>query len=229
MRAVLHAALVAGGLAAGLGGCLRATEFHCSDSTQCAGGVCQPVGFCSFSDSGCASGQRFGDSAGAYAGQCADGGPPDGGVDAPEGDAAVDAPIDVATGGCPSTYASVVGAPANRVYRWIAGTAMWDAQRTACAADGANAYLAIPDDAAELMAINALATAGADYWIGVTDQATEGTYLNVKGGVQTFLPWDNGQPNNINNADCVEVHQNDRSWNDTSCNNGSPAICECEP
>lgn len=209
--------------------CLRSTEFHCADSAQCSGGVCQPVGFCSFSDDGCASGQRFGDSAGSYAGQCVGGSSDDAGVDVPpEQDAMTDAPIDMAAGGCPSTYATVTGG-GTHVYRLISGAATWDAQRTACAADGANAYLAIPDDATELMGINSLAPALADYWIGVTDQATEGTYLTVKGAAQTFLPWDSGQPNNINNADCVEVHQLNRTWNDTSCTGTSPAICECEP
>lgn len=225
MRAHLAAVLVAS-----LGGCLRTTEFQCIDSTQCAGGVCQPVGYCSFSDSGCPSGQRFGNSAGSYAGKCAgEGGPDDAGVDAPGDDAAIDAPIDMATSACPASYAAVAGAPVNRVYRSITTSASWDTQRTACAADGANAYLAIPDDAAELMAINTLAAANSDYWIGVTDAATEGTYLNVKGAAQTFLPWDNGQPNNINNSDCVEVHQINRTWNDTLCaTTMSAALCECE-
>jgi hypothetical protein len=216
-------------LVAVLGGCLRPTEFQCSDSTQCGGGMCQPVGYCSFEDSACASGQRFGESAGNYAGQCTDGGgTDDAGVDAPDDDAAVDAPVDMSMVGCPPSYATVAGAPANRVYRTINTPAMWDAQRTACAADGANAYLAIPDDAAELMAINDLFNFG-DYWIGVTDAVTEGTYLNVKGATQTFLPWDANQPNNIGNADCVEVHENNRTWNDSQCTNPLPAICECEP
>lgn len=212
-----------------LGGCLRSTEFHCSDSTQCAGGTCQSVGFCSFEDSGCPSGQRFGESAGSYAGQCTDGsGPDDAGMDMALDDAMVDAP-DMMVMMCPASYAAVTGAPANRVYRLINTSANWDAQRAACAADGANAYLAIPDDATELMAINTLAPANVDYWIGVNDLMTEGTYVNVKGAAQTFLPWDNGQPNNINNADCVEVHQNNRTWNDTTCmTTQSRAICECE-
>jgi hypothetical protein len=218
VRVTLAATLVAC-----LGGCLRPTEFHCIDSAQCGGGVCQSVGFCSFGDSGCASGQRFGDSAGMYAGQCVGGSTDDAGVDAPD-----DAPIDMSVATCPATYATVTGGPANRVYRIIAA-GNWDAQRTACAADGANAYLAIPDDAAELMAINALANNGEDYWIGVTDSATEGMYLNVKGVAQTFLPWDNNQPNNFNNSDCVEVHQVNQTWNDVGCVTESlRAICECE-
>lgn len=206
-----------------LGGCLRSTEFHCIDSTQCGGGVCQPVGFCSFDDSGCPTGQRFGDSAGSLAGTCVAGDGIDAGVD----DAPIDVPIDTAPA-CPPSYAAVTGAPANRVYRLITNQESWETQRTACAADGANAYLAIPDDAEELMAINTLLPNGVDWWIGVGDAATEGTYVNVKGAPQTFLPWDQNQPNNINNADCVEVHEYNQRWNDTTCGMDLRAICECE-
>ncbi|MFN0249804.1 MAG: C-type lectin domain-containing protein [Kofleriaceae bacterium] len=215
---VLMRATVTMLVVAALGGCLRSTEFPCSDSTQCGGGVCQPVGYCSFDDSGCPSGQRFGESAGTYAGQCVVGGVNDAGV--------VDAPVDTAAL-CPSSYAAVAGGPTNRVYRAINVPATWGAQRTACAADGANAYLAIPDDAAELMAIDTLVNVG-DYWIGVNDVATEGTYLNVKDEVQAFLPWDADQPNNTNNSDCVEVDENNQMWNDTMCGTAQPAICECE-
>ncbi len=214
MRAILLAALACAG-------CLRATEFHCIDSTQCAGGVCEAVGYCSFRDDGCASGQRFGDSAGTYAGQCVGGSTDDAGVDAPD-DVAIDAPP-----ACPATYAAVTGAPADRVYRSISTTGNWETQRTACAADGANAYLVIPDDATELMAINTLLPG--DYWVGVTDSAMEGTFLNVKGDPQTFLPWDIGQPNNVNNSDCVKVQGPMRRFNDTLCmTEMHPAICECE-
>lgn len=223
----MRALLAACSLASLLGGCLRSTEFHCNDSTQCAGGTCQPVGFCSFNDSGCTSGQRFGESAGSYAGQCVDGDGGDAGVDAPLDDAPVDVPVDMSSA-CPATYAEVMGGQAGHVYRLINTEAGWDTQRIACAADGANAYLAIPDDAPELMAINTLPPATTDYWIGVGDLTTEGMYVNVKGAAQTFLPWDANQPNNFGNADCVEVHQANQTWNDTTCNTPLRAVCECE-
>jgi WD40-like Beta Propeller Repeat len=52
--------------------CVRPiAAFTCTSSDQCTdGGVCQPVGFCSFDDHGCASGQRYGAAAGALGGIC---------------------------------------------------------------------------------------------------------------------------------------------------------------
>ena len=45
--------------------------FACADDSACAGGVCQPEGFCSFPDESCDSGQRFGEFAGdGLAGVC---------------------------------------------------------------------------------------------------------------------------------------------------------------
>jgi hypothetical protein len=201
-------------------GCLRSTEYHCSDSAQCSGGVCESVGFCSFSDTSCPSGQRFGESAGSYANEC---------VGDAIGDAGVDAPGDGPVSGCPASYAAVSGGQGNHVYRATMNSATWDAQRTACAADGANAYLAIPDDAGELMAINGLFMFSNTYWVGVGDAATEGVYLNVKGDPQTFLPWAGGQPNNNGDSDCVEVNRFDRTFNDTRCGGQNRAVCECEP
>ena len=54
--------------------CLRTTTFHCSSDNQCQSGGqhgrCESVGFCSFDDSACAGGRRFGDLSGAYANTC---------------------------------------------------------------------------------------------------------------------------------------------------------------
>ncbi len=87
-------------LAAALAGCIRANSgFHCSTSTDCVHGgetgTCEPVGYCSFPDPGCPTGERFGDLSGPFANQCVGGGL-DAGVDAP-----TDAPADAAIDGRP--------------------------------------------------------------------------------------------------------------------------------
>jgi Tol biopolymer transport system component len=52
--------------------CVRpAAAFRCASADQCSGGgVCQPTGFCSFDDSTCGSGQRYGAASGDLAGVC---------------------------------------------------------------------------------------------------------------------------------------------------------------
>ena len=65
MRAVLLSCLVAAG-------CVDVgTAFKCSSSSQCGAGHCEATGFCSFDDSGCASGRRYGELVGdGLAGLC---------------------------------------------------------------------------------------------------------------------------------------------------------------
>lgn len=82
-------------LSVGLASCLRSTAFRCSDDTGCLHGAtqgrCEASGFCSFPDTRCESGQRFGES-GPEAGQCVGPEPEiDAGPDAPPPDAAIDA------------------------------------------------------------------------------------------------------------------------------------------
>ena len=208
-----------------LGGCLRATEYHCADDTACSGGTCQPNGYCSFADPACDSGQRFGDSAGASANTCVGDTGLDGGIDA----SADAAPPDGPPASCPASYAAIPGGQGNHVYRLVPMPNDWSAQRTACAADGATAHLAIPDDATELGALTNLFNQTPTFWIGITDAATENTFLTVTGAAATFLPWAPGQPNDTGNSDCVEVNRQARTFNDTRCNEDQRAVCECEP
>jgi hypothetical protein len=67
MRVLVIAALA-------LCGCIKAAEFKCADSADCdrggVQGICQSVGYCSFSDPGCASGQRFADLSGDVSNDC---------------------------------------------------------------------------------------------------------------------------------------------------------------
>lgn len=202
-------------------GCVKGGSFQCASADQCVRdgvqGRCEAVGYCSFPDTGCASGQRFGDFADPYSNQCvgdADAGmtPQDGGT------------IDGL--GCPAGYAALPGVP-NRLYRKLLTAAAWTNHRTACEAEGANVYLAIPDDMTELSAI--VTFASADVWVGIDDMAVEGTFLTVRDTPPPFLPWDVGQPTNAGNRDCVELLAASSKLATLSCGTARIAVCECEP
>jgi hypothetical protein len=213
MRAWLCTAVVAM-----TAGCLRSTEFHCTTDTDCgANGVCQSVGFCSFPDATC--GQRFGDASGPYAGQC---------VSANVGsDAGIDAAVDSpAPSGCDG-FTAIAGQP--HLYKMIATTADWNTQHDGCAGASSSAYLAIPDDATELTALDTFAGAVATYWIGIGDMGQEGVYVTVKGATATFLPWATGEPDNAMNSDCVSAITAAAQFQDDRCMTHESAICECEP
>src|SRR5690606_25533887 len=191
----------------------------CTTDGDCTamGAVCEPTGYCSFVDPGCADGRRYGEYSGSYANQCVGGmATSDGGIDAPGDGSQV---------GCPTDYAALPG-PGPHVYKLTANAQQWMTQRDRCAQDGA--YLAIPDSTEELQAIT---TAGAEAktWIGITDAAVEGTYETVKGDPATFLPWASGEPNNQGGQDCVSALMASPTIATDNCGQMLPAVCECEP
>lgn len=203
-----------------LAGCLRATEYKCTTSDQCgAGGTCQASGYCSFADSSC--GQRYGAEAGPYANQCVG---TSGGLDAGTDSATSDA-----ANHCPGSFAPIAGGTPGHRYKAIATANNWQLQVNACLAESTFAYLAIPDDAGELAALDTLAGASATYWVGIDDLMTEGTFLTVKNAPATFLPWDPPAPDDAGpGEDCVEAITATAKFNDQRCTTQLPAICECE-
>lgn len=208
-------------------GCLRQTQFQCSTDTSCgAGGKCESTGFCSVIATDCSSGRRYGDSAGAHAGQCTDGMIADGGVDVPMNDGRmIDAPKQDL---CPASFTTVTGA-GTHVYKVITAADNWAKQQQACQAMSTSAYLMVPDNQAELDAIDAFAMQ-AIYWIGINDIAVEGTFVNVLNTAQTFLPWQPPAPDNAGpGEDCVEALNPANQINDDRCNTALPAVCECNP
>jgi hypothetical protein len=209
--------------------CLRSTEFRCASNDQCgASGTCEmSVGFCSFPDSQC--GQRFGDSAGPLANQCVTAATQDAGGDAPgvhDGPRSDASPID-APNDCPAGYNALPGITGH-LYKLIATSTNWNAQVTSCAHVAPLAYLAIPDDATELTALDTLTST--TYWVGVSGT---GPYTTVKNAPQTFLPWGPNQPNPGGNASCVDVTPTGSDAGTFALSKcgpgGRPAICECEP
>jgi hypothetical protein len=209
--------------------CLRQTEFNCATNAQCGpSGTCQlvgaSVGYCSFPDSEC--GQRFGESAGPYANQCV--GMQGGG----DGSITIDARmIDGApVSGCPASYTALPNAPTNtHRYMRVPQDKNWNEQVAFCMQTSpATAYLAIPNDAEELTALFTLA-GNAPFWIGISDTATEGTFVTVRGATATFLPFA-VPPDGGTTENCVAA--TGTNFSDEKCTGGGsnrPAVCECEP
>jgi len=227
MRAILLLAVLAST------GCLRKTEFQCTDDGACgAGGRCEPTNFCSFADPDCTSGRRYDQSAGTLAGQCTGGGNP---TDAPLVDTPVtggDAPMgDAPPAGCPTGYVMLTGGQGNHLYKVLAVAENWTVQESLCAQTSSSSHLAAPEDITELTAIDG-AVAVAAHWVGVTDSAMEGTWRNTLGAIQTYLPWIPPAPDNNaggQGEDCVEGITATHGFNDRRCNDKLPAVCECVP
>lgn len=205
--------------AAASAGCLRTTEFKCVQDTDCgATGVCEAVGYCSFPSSACATtGRSYGDSAGqGLSNSCVPGN------NNPGGDAGTDGSM---SAGCPSPYAAVAGSA--HLYKRLPNTTWYDA-RSDCKLTSASAYLAVPDDATELMNL-ATAAEGPPFWVGIDDQAVKGSFVTQKNAPATFLPWEPGEPDQSNPPmECVSAVSATQIATD-KCYTMMTAVCECEP
>lgn len=202
MRLAIGIALVAAGAA----GCLRDTEFTCTQDADCdAGGRCEQVGFCSVADARCATGRRFSPSAGqGLASTCVASGA-------------------MSLGRCPSDHVAV-GSSGHRYKRL--GAVSWDQALAMCEQASPAAYLLIPDDAAELADLATIASP--PFWIGVDDLAARGMFMTVKDVRAGFLPWAAGEPSTRSGADCVRASSATQIATDL-CSIKRAAICECEP
>lgn len=131
----------------------------------------------------------------------------------------IDAPLlALDAGACPPTYTrlgtSCYRYSAIQVQRWLDG-------ELACEADAVGAHLATIEDAAEA-AMLATAFNVNDFWIGVTDRITEGTYRNVTGEVAPFLDWRSGEPTSSDCGqldDIAELHV-------STCDTSDEYLCE---
>lgn len=203
-------------------GCLRTTAFRCERNAECgAAGVCEAVGYCSVPDMQCeGTGRSYSDSAGpSLASTCVPG-------SGPGLDAGVDAPIDGRPpAGCPPGYAAVNGS--SHRYKALPGNPSWDEARTMCGSATAVTYLALPDDATELANLATLAAPPS--WLGLDDQAIEGTFVNRNNVPATFLPWATGEPDNGPPAENCVAAVSATQIATERCGNRHPAVCECEP
>ena len=136
--------------------------------------------------------------------------------DGAEGDAGVDAAA------CPENYVRNAGTGSS--YRVVRTAASQTAAAADCANDGAGTYLTIPDDDAENIVLDDLATN--DTWLGITDAAAEGTWVTVLGTVQTFFRWGENQPNGGTAENCAFLAN--AVWQDVSCALSKPYVCECK-
>ncbi|XP_071940909.1 macrophage mannose receptor 1-like [Antedon mediterranea] len=69
---------------------------------------------------------------------------------------------------------------------------------------------------------------GNNYWIGLSDTVTPGTYVWSDGASVSYTNWAQGQPDN-SGGDCVSITSGQSSpgfWIDTNCALGLPYVCE---
>ena len=64
-------------------------------------------------------------------------------------------------------------------------------------------------------------------WVGLSDRATEGTFVNVTNEPNDLRPWDSGQPDNGGgDENCAQMKA--QGLDDDQCGNGHRYVCECD-
>lgn len=125
---------------------------------------------------------------------------------------------------CPATYQTVVAMTSK--YRPVENTsASWDQAQAACAAEGQ--HLAIFETQNERDVIATLLPTR-DFWVGVTDRVTLGTWLTVTGVPATYLPWTVGEPDVVTTERCVETESPAFNYIDQLCSATLRYVCECD-
>lgn len=141
----------------------------------------------------------------------------DASADSARGDAAVDAVVAMT---CPVTYLAVGGQTSK--YRTVTMAKTWTAAEQDCENDGVGMHLAVVDDMAEHVAVDALT--GASIWFGLTDRKVEGTPRWVTGATPTYTNY--GPMTNSGPYDCAGIYQSEWAWGD--CSTQIPYVCECD-
>ena len=103
--------------------------------------------------------------------------------------------------------------------RYREGTQLisWAAARTACQAEGAELW--VPTS-------TMIISAWTGDWVGITDEATENTWITVYGTPATFLPFDVAQPDGGTGENCLRATNN--TLEDRDCNDLRDFVCECK-
>jgi len=95
-------------------------------------------------------------------------------------------------------------------------------------AEGLGGHLATFSSKEEQAFVYSKFKIAADFWIGLSDFITEGTFQWVNDEPLAYANWDAGEPNNKGGAeDCTAISSNGK-WIDSSCDKTLPALIEYE-
>lgn len=79
----------------------------------------------------------------------------------------------------------------------------------------------------DFLVSEAFAIQGGDWWVGLNDLKTEGTFVWTDGTKLDYLHWNGGEPNNAGEEDCANLTQGGGGqWNDLACDAARPYICK---
>lgn len=114
--------------------------------------------------------------------------------------------------------------PGGHCYRYYDLTTDFTDARELCALSSAD--VTVLDDAAEEAWVTSTLMPGGDYWLGITDAATEGTWLTSSGASPTYFHWDPADSAESDTANCARYYIANGMWRDLPCSDEFRVICE---
>jgi hypothetical protein len=147
--------------------------------------------------------------------------------------------IDAATGpslACSPVFVELPGAPLR--YHLEATPVDWTSARAGCEGFGPGHRLAVPTTDGERIALATVAESVlADrWWLGGTDAAVEGTWVDTSGAAIAYQPWAMDEPNNFGGAEnCLDLLADPAEgagrtgmFDDRTCTALYAYICACD-
>ena len=104
-----------------------------------------------------------------------------------------------------TAYSQILN-PANNHYYYLLGRGSWTACQAQAVTLGGN-LVTINDAAENAWVYETFGGVDKPLWIGLTDQATEGTFAWISGEPLTYSNWSAGEPNNNQDEDYAYIVQ----------------------
>lgn len=129
-------------------------------------------------------------------------------------------PLNASCQGC------TLGVQGDHAYYYCPGPATWADARTFCMQFAAD--LVVLDDQAEQdFLLGQPLPAAPVVYIGLSDEAVEGTFEWVDGTPLGFMAWGMGEPNDaLDGEDCAQLGVPTGVWNDIACATAGAFVCE---
>lgn len=125
---------------------------------------------------------------------------------------------------CPKCATKDLPGPGTAAFCFVARTYL-EAEAD-CLAQGGKMLSIHSQTIQDWAAAEAFAIADADWWIGLDDLDQEGAFTWSDGTPLDFTAWNEGEPNNVGDEDCVNLpNWTGGLWNDLPCEELRPYIC----
>jgi Ca2+-binding RTX toxin-like protein len=110
-------------------------------------------------------------------------------------------------------------------YYLLSNSATWDNAQTQANSLGGNLVTINSQDEQDWL--QTTFGKNQNFWIGLRDNVTEGSFQWANGETSTFTNWNSGEPNNFGNEDHVELYPTGK-WNDNQATKIQKAIIEID-